>query len=392
MKNAEVRILYVSHSAHLYGAERSLLQLLATLDKTKFRPIVVLPKHGPLKEYLERLDMPVEVVPSMRPWLTRRKGIMSLAYFVAVLPFILISVLAIMRIIQRYQVKLVHSNTMVVIDGALAAWCLGIPHVWHARAILAEPAPHRFFLGYRAALATVLKLSDRVIAISRAVARCFHGIEGAEKVRVVYNAVDIQSFARDELKFDCRRQLGISEDVAFIGQIAHVIAVKGYTDFIRAIPIVHKTMPNARFIGVGGMPHASYKATIAQLVKDLDLGESLIMTGFREDVSQIVTALDVAVLASNYEPFGRALVEAMAAGKPVIGTRVGGIPEIIEDGVTGFLVPPGSPEELARAIIRILQDPDLAQRMGAVGRERAETRFSPERYVTQVQQVYEELI
>lgn len=392
MSNPACKVLYISHSAHLYGAERSLLQLLVGLDRTRFSPVVVLPHDGPLQKHIERLDIPVEIVPSLRPWSTRRTGVLGLMYFLAILPFILASVLAIRRLIRRYEIRLVHSNTMVVVDGALAARSLGIPHVWHARAILTGDVPHHFILGPKMVMAMVLALSERVIAISQAVAECFGGMPGSEKIKVVYNAIDIDAFAQSEARATYRQLLGAPGDVPLVGQVANVTAVKGYTDFIRAIPKVRKMMPEVRFVGVGGTPHADYKAITTRLMSELSLGDSLILTGFREDIPQIVAALDIFVLASHYEPFGRVLVEAMAAGKPVIGTNVGGIPEIIEDGVTGLLVPPHAPDDLAQAIIKILQDPDLARRLGAAGRERAKACFSPERYVTEVQKVYEGLL
>jgi glycosyltransferase involved in cell wall biosynthesis len=319
---------------------------------------------------------------------------MGLVHLFAVFPFIVVSVLAIRRIIRRHQIQLVHSNTMTIIDGALAAWSLRIPHVWHAREILTNHTPHNFSLSAKVVMAIVLGLSDRVIAISQAVAHCFSGMTGAEKIRVIYNAVDIASFTQSDsrVRAEYRRLLGVPDDVPLVGQVANVTVAKSYTDFIRAIPLVRKKMPDVRFVGVGGMPHADYKAIVMQLINDLDLGNSLILTGFREDAPQIMAALDIVVLASRYEPLGRVLIEGMAAGKPVVGTDVGGIPEIIEDGVTGLIVPPASPERLAEAILEILKDPESAHQMGQAGRRRAQTLFNPVRYVRSVEMVYQDLL
>jgi glycosyltransferase involved in cell wall biosynthesis len=246
----------------------------------------------------------------------------------------------------------------------------------------------------RFVLRIVLELSDRVIVISQAVARCFSGMRGVEKVRVAYNPVDIDSFARCDTRAQAkyRQVLGVPDDAPLVGQIAHVIAAKGYTDFIQAIPLVLDKIPDARFVGVGGMPHADYQAVLARMVEELEVGDALTLTGFREDVPRIIASLDVVVLASRYEPLGRVVIEGMAAGKPVVGTDVGGIPEIIEDGVTGLIVPPASPDKLAEAILKILNDSELAYQMGRAGKRRVQDLFEPEGYARNMEMAYQDLL
>lgn len=392
MDDAKIKILYLSHSAELYGAERSLLQILSTIDRQRFSPIVILPGHGPLEKQIEKLGIPIELLSSLRPWLTRRTGFMGLVHFFAILPFLLVSTLAIRRIIQRNQISLVHSNEMAIVAGAIAAWSTGTPHIWHARTILLGNVPHNFILGPKFVLKTVLRLSKQVIAISHAVAECFDGLEGAEKVRVIHNAVNINSFQPLHSSNESRRLLGLPHDVPLVGQIANVTAVKGYTDFIRAALLVRQIMPDVQFVCVGGMPHPEYKIEVLKLIEELNLSKAIFMAGFHEDISQIMAALDLVVLASHYEPFGRVLIEAMAANKPVVGTRVGGISEIIEEGVTGLLVPPKSPDKLAQAIVTILKTPEMASQMGAAGRARAEDCFSSKQYIKKIQKIYEAIL
>jgi glycosyltransferase involved in cell wall biosynthesis len=394
MGRSAFKVLYISHSANLYGAERSLLQLLVALDKEKYSPVVVLPRQGPLQRHIEALDIPVEVVPSIRSWATRRLGVRGLVRLVVVLPIILYSVLAIRRIARRYKIQLVHSNTVAILDGALVAISLRIPHVWHIREILDDGAPHNFGIPIRSIIKIVMHLSDQVIAISRAVACPFRGMKGAEKVRVIYNPIDVDTFSgcNSQARAEYRRMLGVPDDAPLVGQIAHVIAAKGYTDFIQAIPRVLEKVPAARFVGVGGTPHADYRAILARLVEELDVGDALTLTGFREDVPQILAALDIVVLVSRYEPLGRAVIEGMAAGKPVVGTDVGGIPEIIEDGVTGLVVPPASPDKLAEAILRILDDSGLAHQMGQAGKGRVRELFDPGCHARDVEMVYQDLL
>jgi glycosyltransferase involved in cell wall biosynthesis len=395
MSKGKLCILYVSHSAQLYGAEQSLLQLLKGLDRDRFSPVVVLPGAGRLQQRIAELSIPVEIVSFIRPWLTRKAGVMRLVNHIGLVPFLAQSVWTLRKLIHHYRIDLVHTNSITIIDGALAARSMGVAHIWHAREILIRGSPYHFLfgqIGHNLALSIINHLSDRIIGISNAVCQSLEQSHNSSKAIVVYNAIDIDSFDISRSRTRIRQSLGVPDGVYLVGEIAKVAPVKGYTEFVQAAAQVRQAMPNVAFIGVGDALPKSYFRQLSDLIAHLRLHNEFTLLGFRDDVPDIISALDLLVLPSHYEPFGRALVEAMAAGKPVVGTRVGGIPEIIESGITGLLVTPGSPDELAQAMIKILQDPDLARRMGAAGRERARTRFSPGRYVTEIQKIYEELV
>jgi glycosyltransferase involved in cell wall biosynthesis len=280
----------------------------------------------------------------------------------------------------------------VIIDGALAARCLGLPHVWHAREILSPQSTYHFLLGRTATLSLINHLSSRIITISRAVHQSLGQGGDASKFVLIYNAINLQDFGTLTSGNAIRQIVNASEEVLLVGEVAGLIPAKGYEDFIEAAAKVHQVVPNTRFVAVGDASHPYYKQKITELIDKLGLQDCFTLLGFRQDIVDVISALDLLVLPSRYEPFGRVLVEAMAAGKPVVATEVGGIPEIVEHGVTGLLVPPGSPDQLAEGIIRVLQDRELARRMGAAGRERAKSCFSTERYVAQIQEVYAELV
>jgi glycosyltransferase involved in cell wall biosynthesis len=391
MCNYKTNILYLSHSAQLYGAEQSLLQLLKGLDRDRFSPVVALPQEGPLKQYIADLSIPVEIVPSIRAWLTRRAGIMRLLHHIGLVPFLAWSVWTLAKLIRRYHIELVHTNSLVIIDGALAARLLGIPHIWHAREMLVRNSPFNFLLGPRAALSLISRLSDRIIATTNVVRRCFDQKTDTSKIVVVYNAVDLSAFDIPQTGNAVRHAFHIPMESLLVGEVASLFPIKGYEDLVAAAAQIRQAIPQAMFIAVGDMPKARYERKIRDLIDSYDLQKSFILAGFQSDIASIFSALDLVVLPSRYETFGRVLVEAMAAGKPVIGTNVGGIPEIIEDGVTGLLVPPQSPDKLAEAVITILQNPSLARQMGEAGRQRVRERFSVEQHVARIQEIYEEL-
>lgn len=387
----KTNILYISHSGNLYGAERSLMLLLKGLDKDKFRPIVALPANGPFKQELDTLSIPVEIIPSLTAWLTKRKGIQRAFHHIAVIPFILFSVWKLRRIIDRYHIHLIHTNTLAIIDGGLIGRFMRIPHIWHAREILDHQSPHNFLFGPCTALSIVLGLSQRVICISKAVANCFYRCKNVTNVVVVYNAVLPETYSASNVRNAFRRELNVADNAWLVAQIGNLTPVKGCKDFVQAAAQVHQIMPEVVFLLIGGTPYPYYKQEIVNLIARHKLEDHFILVGFRQDISDIFPAIDLLVLPSHYEPFGRVLIEAMSASKPVIGTAVGGIPEIIVDGVTGILVSPRSPDELAQAIIAILRNPDMARQMGQAGHQRVQTLFGLERHVNEIEKIYEEL-
>lgn len=388
-----INILYISHSSGLYGAEQSLLLLLKELNRDRFFPIVVLPKDGPLKQAIEALSIPVEIVPSLTPWLTSRKGIQRLLHHLAIIPFIILSVWRLKRVIELYQIDLIHSNSLVVIDGGLVARLLKRPHIWHAREILDHHSPHNFLLGPGPALSIILYLSNCVIAISKAVVDSFSQCRPSAKVVLVYNAVSIHQFEpKSDFARQFREQFGIKPEAPLVVQVTNLTPVKGCEDFVHAAAQVHQAIPEAVFLLVGGTPYPDYQQKILDLITFYGLEDCFKLTGFREDALDVLTAIDLAVIASAYEPFGRVVIEAMLAGRPVVGTAVGGIPEIIVEGITGLLVPPSAPPILAQAITTLLENPELAARMGAAGQARAKEYFGSDRYVTGIQKIYEKVL
>ena len=178
-----------------------------------------------------------------------------------------------------------------------------------------------------------------------------------------------------------------------IGLVGRLSAWKGQHIFLEAAALVHKRFPRARFqiIGSAMFGEEAYEAEIRQLCVTLGLEECVEFTGFRTDVPALIAQLDILVHASTTgEPFGQVVVEGMMAGKPVVATDGGGVPEIVEDGVTGWLAPMGESAPMAEAILRLLEDPEEAAAMGAAGRQRVLEHFTIELTARRVQEVYEQ--
>jgi glycosyltransferase involved in cell wall biosynthesis len=173
-----------------------------------------------------------------------------------------------------------------------------------------------------------------------------------------------------------------------IGTVCILRTEKALDVLVRATALLVKDFPRLRVLIVG---EGEERARVQALVEQLGLQENVILTGARTDVPSVLAALDVAVLSSDYEGIPLSLLEFMDAGKPIVATKVGGVPEVVEDGVHGLLVPPRDESALADAVGRLLLDTELASRLGAQARERCRTEFSLDRTVERLQELYERL-
>jgi len=163
---------------------------------------------------------------------------------------------------------------------------------------------------------------------------------------------------------------------------------------IEAMPEVLRQFPAARAVVIGGVHRAgeAYAAALRARVQALGIADRVLFAGFRNDVVDVMNAMDVIAHTSvRPEPFGRVILEGMLLGKPVVATDAGGVPELIEDGESGFLVPPGDAPALAAKLAEILQDPDRARRVGHQGRSWARERFALSRQVREMTEIYEQL-
>ena len=236
-------------------------------------------------------------------------------------------------------------------------------------------------------------LADRTIAVSEQVREVEIQRSGVDpsKVVTIYNGVDLKKFRgiNPAKGKELKRQFSIDIGTPVIGTVASFHKRKGYPYLIESLPLVLQRFPKAKALLIGD---GHLRQSIRRKAEDLGLSSSVIFTGIRHDIPELLSIFDVFVLPSLWEGMPNVILEAMAANKPVVATRVGGIPEVVEDGVTGLLVPPRDPEALAEAIIALLQDRERAKAMGRAGRERVEKYFTVERMVQKTEALYEELI
>jgi glycosyltransferase involved in cell wall biosynthesis len=368
------RLLFFLTSPVRGGVEEVVLALLARLDRREFRVGLACPPT--LLEAMETdlQTLEVDCFPITADSFTKPVGLAALA-----------------SCIRQFRPDVVnpHLFRSAFVATPVARW-LGVPYVvetYHGREAWRQGRITGSFLVDR----MVSRWEDRIIAVSEA-ARNFlimgKGIV-AEKVVVVPNGRDLSVFKPGQGGAEIRKEFGIEPQWPVIGVVGRLEMQKGHRFLLEALPRVAAEFPQLRvlLVGDGGM-----KGELQTQAQRLDLTTHLIFAGFRTDIPTLLDAMDITVLPSLYEGMPLTAIEASAMAKPIIATSVDGTPEVIENGVTGLLVPPATPEALAEAIGILLRDPERARGMGAAGRKHVFARFDLGAQVEATARVYRDVV
>jgi len=373
-------VLFIDHTSRLGGAQISMMELMKGLDRKRFSPILACPGKGPLTELAEQNGIEVHCLPV--PDIRKTINPFKLALY---LLMILRGAASAAALIKKTNASLLHCNTAVAgMYGGPAAKFRRIPCVFHMRDIYSDRKV-RAVVGLTARF-----FATRVIAISGAVAASYRGSE------VVYNGVDLDEFKRPDGSRDrIRKDFGVPDGAMLIGTIGQIVPWKGQDILLRALPAVIKGFPGLKCLIVGDVMFKAdlpFRRKLIKLSENLGISKNVVFTGFRGDVPDLLGAMDVFVLSSFSEPFGRVIIEAMAAGVPVVAARAGGVPEIIDDGQDGILVKPGDTRELAGSVARLLGDNLERQRLARAAAKKVGSRFSIGKHVGSVERVWEDLL
>jgi glycosyltransferase involved in cell wall biosynthesis len=367
------RVLHLVDTLGVGGTECQLVQT-AIRQRSASHEVTVgcLHAEGPMLQALQRARIPVV---EFRKGKTLRSanGIYQLLRLVIFL--------------RRGKFQVVHAHDLWAnVLGAFAAWLARTPVIISSRRYLEDL--HEWDSPWRSAMNRIVyRLSTLVVVNARAIRDVLVKKEGvpAEKVSVVYNGVDVNRFAyaprdRDKVLPDVGREAKV---VAVLGNMYS--PMKGHAFLVEAARHVCRKQRDVVFLLIGD---GKERPKLEQQVREAGLERQILFLGRREDIPELLACCDLSVLPSEAEGLPNSVLEAMAAGLPVVATCVGGVPEVIRDGMDGLLVPPRDPGALAEAILRALYDPDLAKKLAAVGQQRVRTRFSFDRLVTTLEQLY----
>jgi glycosyltransferase involved in cell wall biosynthesis len=371
-------VLHVIDGLGMGGAERLLVPLLSELASRGWdvRVCALSVRGGnPIAEELVKRGVPVDVVPVGK--LRNLRQALRLA-----------------RYIRQLRPDVVHGHLEFASTlGTLSAWVLGIPSVCtlHTEE---TPAPgSRSERRLRFAWWVMRRACDRVLCVSERTKRHYldSGRIATDRLVTLHNGIDLDPFTPPGgMRRDPPRQaLGLAPDAKVLMTVAVLREEKGIQHMLAALPGIARAEPKTRYLVVGEGPH---REAIEAGIAELDLGDRVTLLGQRDDIPQLLAAADAFVLPTLTEALPTVLMEAMASSLPIVASSVGGVPEMVEHEINGFLVEPERAEQLEEACVALLRDAGLRERFGLAGRRLVEERFDVRLQARRLGELYEELM
>ena len=364
-----IRILYITYSLHPAGAERIIYSLAKNLDRSRFKPFICSLKHGgDLAAKFEDLRIPV--------FLLQKKRKFEYRVFKEL-----------RNIIINERIDIVHTHNFPAnLWGRIAALSV------HCPVIIATEHSLSIRKGWmQRKIDLFLSLhTDKIIAVSEAVRQSLVIDENIsrEKIITIANGVDFTQFRNLRDPLWVKQALGIDNGTPVIGIVGRLIKDKGHKYLIKAAELVLKKYPNVKFVVVG---EGELKQQLFEMLQEIEIVNSFIFTGFRNDRLDYMATFTIAILSSIREGLPVTLLEYMALKQPIIVTRVGGMPEVIENGVSGIVVPEKNYHALAKSIIKLLGDERLRIKYGNNAWECVKNRYSQENMIRKTEKLYEEM-
>ncbi len=393
------KVLFINHSVRDGGPGRSLFYILKYLDRTKVDPYVLIPKEDVFTDLVKKVGLGDKIIFEKRfpenlkrPWFDGNmfhsvglhQKLLSRFLNAVSVTLNLIDLFSLVItspfLVRKKRIDLIYCNgTQAKVVGALIGFINRSPVIWHVRNIQQTRA-----LWLTINLLALLPVVKKIICVSGPAAEQFRF--GRDKTVVIHNGIDLEDFDPEKSAGVLRSEYLIPDGSVIVGSTGRIVPRKGYEYLIRAAQTVRdrlgKDGSRVKFAVVGDTPNfflENHIESLKGLVKELGLEDLFVFTGYKKDVRQYLKDFDVFVIPSNYpDPFPRVVIEAMSYLLPVVGFKVGGIVEAVEDGVTGFLNEPGNIDEMKEAIIKLIRDSSLRLTMGVAGRERARKLFSAE--------------
>jgi glycosyltransferase involved in cell wall biosynthesis len=379
-----MKILFYNHTGQASGAEHLLLMVLTRLDRKRFQPVVVCPEEGPLMKLVAELA-PVEAVASLQARFTWRVD-----HFIGYLRSFLLVMHQFRQKVLSIKPDVIHANSIRAgLVATAATFGLKTRVAWHLHDLLPRHPLSSVIRAY-----AFLSPRTRMIAVSQAVAGNFIGafFPLKKRVRAILNGIELEKFQPSQTaRHEIRKELQIDHAEPVIGIVGQLTPRKGQLDLVRAFADVLAQIPRAKLLIVGAplfnRDH-EYAALIKKTAGDLGIAERVLFTGARSDVAAVMHALDLVVVNSSVEPFGLVALEAMACGTPILAAISGGVPELIDHGKNGWLIPQGDEKALAEAIVYLGGQPEIRLALAEQGKRHMASHFSAERYLAELQAFY----
>lgn len=369
--NNKIHIMHVIYEFSMGGLENRLVNLMNVIDPNVFNfSICCIKKSGIMATRIKRKDIKIFEL--------HRK---SKNYLIC---------LKLAMLFRKEKVDVIHTHGWSGFDGVIGAKLARVPVIIHSEqgkdiediySIKKRRLWGRKLISY---------LANQVVTVSEEIKDSLVKTEkiSPDKILTIHNGVDIQRFNINIDKIKKKEEVGIGSKDIVIGTVGRLDPIKSYDTFLYCAKEVISEFPDLRFLLVGDGP---MRKNLEELSTKLGLQEKVTFIGERLDIPELLNIMDIFVLPSLSEGLSNTILEAMASGLPIITTRVGGNPEIIIDGETGFLVPPTDYQSLSKVLIQLLKAPSLAKKIGLAGQERAKRHFSLSKMVSSYEALYKEL-
>lgn len=411
-------LIFVSHSSELNGAELMLIELVEYLNPQRFEKILVAPREGALLQRARKAGLETKVIPQ-KWWITSptQRWRQPLNWCLN-----LMGLFQLVRFVKSKSPRVVISNSSVALGGALAARLIKVPHFWIIHELLDHPqAVVKFIGGNRLLVKLIGWLSNLIIANSNVTARPF---QPNYPVKIIFNGVDLKavhkkiqnlfanenqqtrrpSLQRDMLegenflqmreiiksKIRQQRQLGTEDQL--LGVVGKFKWEKGQDIALYALAELKNTFSRLKLIFIGEPADGNYYRLMKKLINKLGLEKRVVFMGYVDELYALLPALDILVVSSRQESFGRVILEAMAVGVPVVAFNQGGIPEIIEDGRNGFLAKNFSSQSLAEKIALLLKNPEYEENFALQGYQTVKSHFNLDEQVKNFEKILDRWI
>lgn len=370
-----MRICHVAMGDLWAGAEVQLLALMTYLVRLPgFEYSVVLFNEGRLADELRKLPLSLAVIPE------KQHGPLALAAGLA-------------RVFRRFRPDVVHTHKYKdSILASIVARCMGVPHV--VRIVHGLPEPFQGLRNVKMSAYMIAdrfvtrRLVDKVIAVSSEIEQALGRLYGQGRLVCIHNGIDLEAVRVTTQRADKRKEWGVDGKAILIGTVGRLAPVKGHAVLLEAFRILSQFHPNVVLIFVGDGP---LRVELEAEANRMGLGRTVIFSGHQEQSYDFINMMDVFVLPSLHEGIPMVLLEALALRRPVVASRVGGIPEVLAHSYSGVLVSPNNPEELATAIQSLIENPSKAVAFGSSGRSQVESEFSADLMATRTAEMYRTL-
>lgn len=370
----KINILHIYQNSNVGGIQQQILSIVRVYDKEKFNPIVCC--FGPRMELGKEIEKAgIDFVALNR----KRYNKFSVGIIVDLY-----------RVMKERNIHVLRTHKYRAnLYGRIAGKLAGVPVIVASEHNIYRNEKEKRFL--RRITNKILSIvTDKMVTVSDAIRKDILRYDRfpPSKIMVLHNGVDTERFKPGTNYRDIRRQFAISKDDVVIGFVGRLVINKGLNYLIEAVALLKKSF-NVKLLIVGD---GSLMEELKKMAKNKGLEESVIFTGMRRDITDILSSIDIFVLSSIKEGFPNSLLEAMAMGKPIVATAIGGIPEIIQHGANGLLVQSADIEGLAAAIKTIIDNPLMAQRIGRAARDFIEKNYSIDATVRKWETLYRQIL